>query len=96
VDIKTFFGVCKKMAKYTRSNLEFHGILDVLDAATDPECVLVAEDHPLVVALEGETEGEQIRYDRWIRLERSLVQACCDTLARDGFGDSLVRASNDK
>lgn len=74
------------MAKYTWSNLESQGILDVLEAGIEPECVLVAEDHPLIVALEGETEGERIRYDRWIRLERSLVQACCDTLARDGFG----------
>jgi hypothetical protein len=78
------------MATYTRSNLESQGIMDVLDVATDPECVLVAEDHPLIAALEGKTEGGPIRYDRWIRLERSLVQTCCNTLARDGFGTRIA------
>jgi hypothetical protein len=53
------------------------GILDILDPAIEPECVLVRENHPLIAALET-TTGEPIRYDRWIRLERNLVHAWMD------------------
>jgi hypothetical protein len=53
-------------------------ILDILDPAIEPECVLVAENHPIIAVLENMTStGEPIRYDRWIRLERNLVHALC-------------------
>ncbi len=55
------------------------GVLDILDPAIEPECVLVAENHPIIAVLENTTSttGEPIRYDRWIRLERNLVHGLC-------------------